>query len=151
MNTAVNFYQNLSVTDISGHLNSLQTTDQHSILKNYSVYVQTVNGISEFQIMHNETINEISKDKLLKMLDFTGEVDEVINVMVAESSEVSIKRQFVINVITDHSENNSYRFNIKSSENLASFSQTHLLDLIDLSKVAGEIFHVCCTQALEIN
>lgn len=151
MNTAVNFYQDLSVTDISSHLQSIQTTDLHSIMNKYSVYVQTIDGISEFQIMHDATITDISKDKLLKMVDFTGEVEEVINVMVAESREVTIDKQFVINVITDHPEKNTYRFNIKSSENLTSLSQAQLLNLIDLSKVSGEVFHICCIQALEIN
>lgn len=151
MNTAVNFYQDLSVTETSGHLQSLQTTDLHSLMKKYSVYVQRTHGISEFQVMHDDTITDLSKVNLLKLIDFSGELDEVINVMVAESREVTIENQFVINVITDHAENNTYRFNIKSSSNLTSLSQTQLLDLIDLSKISGEVFHICCIQALEIN
>ena len=92
--------------------------------------------LMEFQNSKSCTMTPllISKGNLLKLIDFSGEQDEVINVMVAESREVTIGNQFVINVITDHAENNTYRFNIKSSSNLTSLSQTQLLDLIDLSK-----------------
>lgn len=122
-----------------------------SYMFDYSVFVQTVRGIKEFKTTQ-ETLNG-SKDDIdtLNRIGYDGDIDEVMSVMCTRTSDTTANEHFVIQVITDHPSNNTFRFNIQSENDLTKLSQVDLLEHVNTASLQGDVFHVSCSRLLDIN
>lgn len=136
----------------------LSNVSSHLILKEegralpqtvqYTVFIMTMNGTKSYDINYSGDIDGLSRKSLVELSGFTGDTDEIINVMAAESEEVTANTHFQIQVLTDNPDQPSQIIDVQSDLNLETFEPSQLQRFIDADTLNDEIFHICCKKQL---
>lgn len=142
--------QNESTEKLDGALLEFTNANLNTIHDDnqYEIFVMTVNGIESFRVASEINLNNVSKVDLLELSGYSGDKDEVINVMCSGSAETTALNHYQLEVITDSAEQCSFSFEVQSQDDLTTLLPTQLIPYIDESQITGEIFHICCKRSL---